>query len=336
MSLPGAGGLPVADSHNDLLLAVRYQRERGASDPFGDFWLPQLREGNVKLQVLPVSTEEQYVGEGALRRAMLLFEEARRIAEEHAADVAIAETSAELDEVLDSGRIALLLAIEGAEPVGNNLELLDTFWRAGVRMTSLSWNRRTMMADGVAETDTGGALTKLGVDAVKRMEQLGMVVDASHLSKRGFYHLAEVAERPFIASHSSCDAVHAHPRNLDDEQLAVMRASGSLLCLNAFGPFLASDADAESYIAHIEHAVAQLGSTSVAFGTDFIKDTAGVVDPIFTGLLVSLDEILHTDGLIRPADFPDLTRALTARLGEHAARAISADNLINFLRAALP
>jgi len=66
--------IPVADCHNDLLLAVRYQRERGARDPFGDFWLPQLRAGNVKLQVLPISTEEQYVGEGALRRAMLLFE----------------------------------------------------------------------------------------------------------------------------------------------------------------------------------------------------------------------------------------------------------------------
>lgn len=327
---------PVADCHNDLLLAVRYQRERGAPDPFGDFWLPQLRAGNVKLQVLPVSTEEQYVGEGALRRAMLLFEEARRIADQHDEHVAVVETASELDEAIASGRIAFVLAIEGAEPVGNSLELIDSFWRAGVRMTSLSWNRRTMMADGVAETDTGGRLTSLGVDAVKRMEQLGMVVDVSHLSKRGFYHLAEVAERPFIASHSSCDAVHRHPRNLDDEQLAVMRESDSMLCLNAFGPFLAVDADIDSFITHIEHAIDRLGFTGVGLGTDFIKDTAEVVDPIFTGLLVSLDEIAHTRGLVRPADFDALTDRMVARLGDATARAIASDNLIAFLRRALP
>lgn len=328
--------ISVADCHNDLLLGVRYQRERGERDPFGDYWLPQLREGNVKLQVLPVSTEEQYVGEGALRRALLLFEEARRIADEHSADVAIVESAAELDAVLDSGRIALLLAIEGAEPVGHSLELIDAFWRAGVRMTSLSWNRRTMMADGVAETDTGGRLTTLGVDAVKRMEQLGMVVDVSHLSKRGFFHLAEVAERPFIASHSSCDAVHAHPRNLDDEQLTVMRETGSLLCVNAFGPFLDPEATVDSYIDHVEHALERLGGEGVAFGTDFIKDTAEVIDPVFTGLLVSLDEIAHTNGLVRPADFRSLTARLASRIGEPAARAVAAENLVSFLRTALP
>ena len=61
----------IADCHNDLLVAVRHQRERGHADPFGDFWLPQLREGGVSMQVLPVFTEEQFVGEGALRRAPL-------------------------------------------------------------------------------------------------------------------------------------------------------------------------------------------------------------------------------------------------------------------------
>lgn len=329
-------GLPVADCHNDLLLAVRHLRERGHDDPFGDTWLPQLRAGGVRVQVLPVCTEEQFVGEGALRRALLMIEEARVLAERHRNDVAIVETSAQLDEALESGRIALVLAIEGAEPVGHSIELIDAFYRAGVRMTSLSWNRRTMMADGIAESDTGGRLTALGVAAVRRMQQVGMIVDVSHLSRAGFHHLVEVSERPFVASHSSCEAVHAHPRNLDDDQLRAVAAADGLVCINAFGPFLADDAGIEDYASHIEHAMSVVGPTRVGFGTDFIEEVADIVDPIFTGLLISPGDIPHTHGLRRPADFVSLTTRLSERVGSEAARAVAFENLTGFLRRELP
>ena len=328
---------PVADSHNDLLLAVRYLRERGHADPFGDFWLPQLRAGGVQLQVLPVCTEEQYVGEGALRRCLLMLAEARRLADAHSADVAIVESSAELSEVVGSGRIALLLAIEGAEPVGSHVEVLDTLWRAGVRMCSLTWNRRTMMADGVAERDTGGRLTALGVAAVRYTEHLGMIVDVSHLSEAGFFHLADIASRPFIASHSSCRALADHPRNLTDAQLDVMAASSSLLGINAFGPFLSStDPSAASYANHVEHALDRLGPDKVCFGTDFIDDVARVVDPVFTGLLVDQDAIPATDGLQRPADFPNLLTELGGRLSEDQLTKVAGGNLVQFLTGSLP
>ena len=324
----------IADCHNDLLVAVRHQRERGHADPFGDFWLPQLREGGVSLQVLPVFTEEQFVGEGALRRALLMVEEARHLAELHADDVAIVHTGAELRAVVDSGRIALLLAIEGAEPIGHSLELVDVMWRMGIRMSSLSWNRRTMMADGIAERDTGGRLTQLGVDAIARMEAIGMVVDVSHLSEAGFFHLAEVATRPFIASHSSCRALSGHPRNLSDDQLRVMADTGSFVAVNAFGPFLTDGTPTvESYVDHLEHAISIVGPDRVGLGTDFIDDVAAVVDPVFTGLLVDHEEIPTTAGLQRPADFPGLAAAVEKRLGAGTAAKVLATNLIDFVGA---
>jgi membrane dipeptidase len=322
----------VADCHNDLLIAVRYQRERGHADPFGDFWLPQLRAGGVCLQVLPVFTEEQFVGEGALRRALLMVEEARHLAELHADEVAIVHTGAELHEVIDSGRIALLLAIEGAEPIGHSLELVDVMWRMGIRMSSLSWNRRTMMADGIAERDTGGRLTQLGVDAIRRMEDIGVVLDVSHLSEAGFFHLAEVATRPFIASHSSCRALSGHPRNLSDEQLRVMADSGGFVAVNAFGPFLtAGEPTVERFVDHLEHAISIVGPDHVGLGTDFIDDVAAVVDPVFTGLLVNQEEIPPTVGLQRPADFPGLAVAVEERLGARTAVKVLATNLIDFV-----
>ncbi|MDQ6525360.1 membrane dipeptidase [Nocardioides sp. LHD-245] len=327
----------VADCHNDLLMAVRHLRERGHQDPFGDFWLPQLRSGGVGLQVLPVCTEEQYVGEGALRRCLLMLDEAHRLADAHAGDVAIVTTSRQLTETLEAGRIALVLAIEGAEPFGQSVELVDVLWRQGVRMCSLTWNRRTMMADGVGERDTGGRLTGLGVDTVRCLEDRGVVVDVSHLSEAGFFHLVEIASRPMIASHSSCRAVCGHPRNLSDAQLEILSRQGGFVAVNAFGPFLAETAPAtvSDFVDHVEHAVSVMGAHAVGLGTDFIGDVAATVDPILTGLLASSD-IPVTPGLERPADFPRLVTALGRRLGADLAARVAGKNLVEFLTRALP
>ena len=151
-----------ADCHNDLLLGVTCQRDLGNDDLFGDFWLPQLRAGSVGLVVLPVYTEDWFTGEAALRRALTTIETARQMAQRHAGEVALVTTATELRAALDSDRIALLLAFEGMEPVGADIDLIDTFWHLGVRMASLTWNRRTPFADGLGERGTGAGLTELG------------------------------------------------------------------------------------------------------------------------------------------------------------------------------
>lgn len=329
-------GMPIADCHNDLLLSIRFLRERGHTDPFGDFWLDQLTRGGVSLQVLPICTEEQFVGEGALRRCLLLIEEAYRLAAHHRDSVGIVHTAEELQVVLGSGRIALVLAIEGAEPVGSSVEMIDALFRAGIRMSSLTWNRRTMMADGIGERETGGRLTSLGIEAVARMEALGMVLDVSHLSEAGFWQVAQVATTPFFASHSSCRALQDHPRNLTDEQIHAVAGSGGFVALNAFGPFLSDEPSISSYIDHIEYAVSLVGPEHVALGPDFIADIAATVDPIFTGLLVDPSNLPSVPGLVRPADLEGLSGLLADRLGSAAAEKVCFGTVRDFLLAALP
>ncbi len=328
MTFTGAStDLRIADCHNDLLMAVLHQQERGHLDPFGDFWLPQLRSGGVVAQVLPIYTEDQYVGEGALRRALKMVHTAYDIARRHSDDVALVLTGQQLRSVIAQGRIALVLAIEGAEPVGPDLGIFHVLFRAGVRMASLTWNRRTIMADGVGETDTGGKLTSVGLAAIAEMEAIGMIVDVSHLSAAGFWHLMDHVSRPVVASHSSVSSVYDHPRNLTDDQLrAIARAEG-VVSLNAFGGFLSDRPTTADFLNHLDYAQGLIGPEHVALGTDFIGDVAEAVDPIFGGLMVDHSALPLVPGLQRPADLSGLGVDMIERFGRPVAQTIAADAL---------
>lgn len=337
MSAAAAGRSPMADCHDDLLMGVVHQQERGHADPFGATWLPLLREGGVVLQVLPICTEEQFVGEGALRRALRFVEAAWRIADAHADDVALVTTARELDAALASDRIALVLAFEGMEPVAHDIELIDTFWRLGVRMASLTWNRRTMLADGVGEAATGGGLTTLGVAAVERMEALGMIVDVSHLSDAGFEHVAGIATRPFVASHSSCRALTPHPRNLTDDMLRAIAAGGGFACLNAIGAFVGRGRPTvDDFLAHVAHAVDLIGPEHVGLGPDFVADLFDQLDPILGGVLVGPGQLGLIEGLQRPSDLRALGPRLVERLGAEAAAWVSSRTMVEGFRRSLP
>ena len=329
-----SGGFRVADAHNDLLLAVEHQRRRGFADPFGDFWLPQLRDGNVVLQVLPIYTEEEFATGDALRRAMVVLETARWMADLHAADVGIAETGEAIVSIIGSGRIALVLALEGGEPFGSDLGLIDGFARLGVRIASMTWNRRTMLADGVGERATGGGLTSLGRRAVAEFERCGIVVDISHLSDAGVRDVLAVATEPVMATHSSCRALCTHPRNLTDAQIAQVAGSGGLVCVNAFGGFLGNRPSVTRFVDHIEHAMVMAGPDAVGVGADFIDDLLPILDPILEGALV--DELPVIPDLRSARDYPSVGEALAPRIGTVATARVMGENLIRFLVDMLP
>lgn len=328
--------LKFADCHNDLLLGVLHQKERGLVDPFGDFWLPQLKAGNVVLQVLPVYVEEQFIGEGALRRSMILFENAWQIAEQHKDDVAICLNSGDITKAHADGKIALILAVEGAEAAGSSLEFFSLFYKMGVRLLSLTWNRRTMFADGVGESDTGGKLTSLGIEAIAEMERIGMILDVSHISENGFWHVAEVAKRPYIASHSSMHALKSHPRNLRDKQVNQIVKSGGFIALNAFGAFLSENPTVDSMIDHVEYALKLAGHKSVGFGFDFMKDLIDQVDPVLGKTLVDVSNWPFVPGLDRPADLASFGQKLQERLGQEVANNVAWRSMTETFERLLP
>jgi len=328
--------LKFADCHNDLLLGVLHQKERGIADPFGDFWLPQLKSGNVVLQVLPVYVEEQFIGEGALRRSMILFENAWQIADQHKSDVALCLNSGDITKAHADGKIALVLAVEGAEAAGSTLEFFNLFFKMGVRLLSLTWNRRTMFADGVGESDTGGKLTSLGIEAIAEMERIGMILDVSHISENGFWHVADVAKKPFVASHSSMHALQSHPRNVRDKQASRIVDGGGFVALNAFGAFLSDTPTVDSMIDHVEYAVKLVGKKNVGFGFDFMKDLIDQVDPVLGNTLVDVSKWPFVPGLDRPSDLATFGDRLRERLGEELANDVAWRGMTDALEKLLP
>jgi membrane dipeptidase len=193
-----------------------------------------------------------------------------------------------------------------------------------------------MFADGVGESDTGGKLTSLGIEAIAEMERIGIILDVSHISENGFWHVAEVAKKPFIASHSSMHALQSHPRNLRDKQATRIVEGGGFISLNAFGSFLSNTPTVDSMIDHVEYAVKLVGKSNVGFGFDFMKDLIDQVDPVLGKTLVDVSKWPFVPGLDRPSDLATFGTRMLERLGEELANDVAWRGMTNIFEKLLP
>ncbi|MFE3454696.1 dipeptidase [Nonomuraea sp. NPDC059194] len=308
----------VADTHNDLLIAVAARPPQRWAGFFRERWLPQLREGGVDLQVLPVFIDDAFRPEGALRETLRMIECAHVIAEGNADAVALCTDAAEIDAALAEDRIALVLAMESMPGLDASVELISTMHRLGVRVASIAHWGRTPLADGSGEDATGSGLTSHGVAALKEMERLGIVFDLSHLGASGVAHVLELATRPLIATHSSARALRDHHRNLTDDQLSAVAATGGVVCVNFVPDFLADDpADFTlgRLVDHIEHIASVAGVDHVGLGPDFVREVlADTTPPCCEDLgYGEIDPMATLPGLAGPSGLPLVTETLVRR-----------------------
>lgn len=330
--------IAVADAHGDLLLEVEWRSHR--ENPFGDLWLDQLRRGGVALQVCALWASPRQQPEGALRIALRQLLAAQRAIRQNP-DLLLVTSAADLDAVESGERIGILLALEGAEPLGNDPELAEVFWRLGVRMAGLTWANRNAFADGNAEPE-GGGLSRRGRELVRKLAELGTIVDLAHASPRTFADVLELdPDLHLLVSHSGCRALHDDPRNVSDDQLRQVRDRGGVTGVMAHPLILgAGETSRERLLDHFDHAISVAGSGAVCLAGDFARQItrSGALglpweDVTLDG--VGLDAAV--DDLVGPADYPDLLKALAER-GYDAAtiRQVASENLLALLRRALP
>ncbi len=190
--------------------------------------------------------------------------------EENSEFIAFAGSVADMDRNNSEGKVSAFLAIEEGEPVEGKLSNLRNLYRLGVRLITLTWNYPNCIgypnADWVHK-DKG--LTPFGEEVVAEMNRLGMLIDVSHLSDKGFYDVARLSQKPFVASHSNARAIEGHSRNLTDEMLVVLAEKGGVTGLNLEPIFLGGKGTLEDMIKHISHMRKVAGIDVVAIGTDF-------------------------------------------------------------------
>lgn len=267
----------VVDLHCDVLLDLHARRrtfDRRSSRGHVD--LPRLREGGVDVQVFAAFVADRASGPARARALIETFHAAMRA---NPAQITHATTLAEIERAQRSGKIAAVLSIENGDALGGDLRALDDLYRRGVRMLGLTWNHSNALGDG-AHAHVHGGLTDLGEAVIRRMDELGMVVDVSHLSEAAFWDAARVARGPFIASHSNAAAIYRHPRNLTDEQLRAVAKRGGIVGVNFYPGFLGAGT-LDRVLAHMDHMVKVMGIDHVALGSDYDgvpQTAAGVQD----------------------------------------------------------
>jgi membrane dipeptidase len=198
-------------------------------------------------------------------------------------------------QVFGSGRIAAVMHMEGAEAIGADLDSLYLFHEMGLRSLGPVWSRPTVFGHGVpfkfpGDPDTGPGLTPAGKDLVRLCNQLGILIDLSHMNQAGFDDVARLSTAPLVATHSNVHALCASPRNLTDRQLDQIRDTGGLVGLNFSTGFLradgmgAADLGLDVMVRHLDYLIERLGEGHVGLGSDFdgctvpepLKDVTGV------------------------------------------------------------
>jgi len=220
----------------------------------------------------------------------------------------------EMRKVIGNGRIALWLGLEGGEPIGESLDLLEIFHRLGLRVLTLTWSLRNAIGDGIFERTNGG-LTNFGVEVVGKAEELGIVIDLSHINETGFWDALEVTSFPVIASHSNAKRLCNHPRNLTDEQIKAIAERDGVIGAVAIPSFVHREKPTlERYVEHIAYMADLAGYRHVGLGFDFVYYLPG-----WSGRSV--------EGFGDESKIPNLIGKLSETFSEKEVEAITYENL---------
>jgi len=302
----------IFDGHNDALLKLSIAGGVPAAEGFitgrdGDIDLPRAAKGgfaggffalyvrsppsiNDKVEAM---TQPQYdlplpdpvTQETALPVVMKAAATLLRLEELGA--VKICRTVDDLRGCFAGGKMAAIMHIEGCEAIDEDLDALAVFHAAGLRSLGPVWSRPTIFGHGVpfrypSDGDTGPGLTEAGLRLVKRCNDLGIMLDLSHLNEAGFWDVARHSNAPLVATHSNAWEICPHARNLTDKQLDAIAESDGMVGLNFAVAFLREDGQMlgdtpiDIMLRHLDHLLERLGEDRVGFGSDF----DGAVSPV--------------------------------------------------------
>lgn len=259
------------DAHSDILTDVTTRRLKGETDVFHRHHLARLRKGNVEGSIFVIWVDPPYDADYTARTRQIMDCARAEIAETR--DFRIVHNYEEMMQARRDGIFYVFIGVEGMAAIGGDLSKIDDYYNFGARHAILTWNEANELGAGALSGKDYG-LTEVGKKAARRVQDKGMLLDVSHLNEAGFWDVAKLATRPFIASHSNCKALCDVPRNLTDEQLRAIRDAGGVVGLNAFNLFIDNDPakqTVETLARHAAHMIDVMGIDHVGCGFDFFE-----------------------------------------------------------------
>jgi membrane dipeptidase len=305
----------IVDLHFDLLLDLYETRKRPGA--LSAHYLPEFETGDIGVIGAAIYIEDRYLPELGLRVALDQIARLNAEVDKTAERFAICKTFDEITHARAARKIALLITMEGVEPLGEDVDLLRAFYELGVRSVGLTHARRNAAGIGGIFAASGSprdGLTAFGREIVRECERLGIIIDLAHINPKGFEDIVALTTKPVIVSHTNSRRFYDIERNISDEQIRVIGRRGGVIGVNAI---LVSPNPEEStldrYVDHIEHIVDLIGIDGVGIGFDFCEY-------LFQQLPASVREELAAK-LTTPHFIPDLTNhsqthALTRKLVE--------------------
>jgi len=268
-----------------------------------------------KAQVFAIWSNSESTDDEAYLEFMHMADFFRDSVKENEEKIKFCTDKSELEN--ENDRLCAILAVEDARLLGGNLERLEKLYEKGVRVLTLGWKGTTCIGGSF---DTEDGLSEFGFEVLAKCEELGIIVDVSHLSDKSFWDVAGKATKPFIASHSNSSMLFNHPRNLTDTQLRTLISSGGIVGVSYVGNHLSAllcqpganeNKVYETVCTHIEHFLS-IDEKCVCIGSDFDG----------TDSLPGLENVSHTE---------NLCKALVNRIGaEQTADNVFYNNAYNF------
>ena len=291
------------DAHCDIWTDVTHHYLNGESDIFRKYHYDRLKKGQIEGGIFVIWNDPPFDTDPLKRTHQMM--DAITHEEPDCADILkIARSYKDMMDARNEGKMYAFIGLEGLKSIEEDLDMIDELYKFGARHASLTWNEENMLATGALGTPDRG-LTDVGRKAVKKIQDLGMFLDVSHLNDTSFWDLMNVAAGPVIASHSNCRALCNQRRNLPDDQIKQIAKTGGIIGLNSFNEFVHPDENkqtVENLVRHLIHMVELVGIDHVGFGFDFSEflcgDTLNSFSSQATPYTIGLEDASHVPNLI--------------------------------------
>jgi len=264
----------VVIPHRDSAVCdVVERRSRGQHKVMERRQLPLLQDGGVTciIEIVGGDTtltatfplrEMHLSASDSLKRSLKCIDHMTMDLEESPDKLVLVKKAGDIYDAKKNGKVAVMFGFEGGGPLQDDLSLLRSFYRLGVRCIQPAWIYRNLIADGVWER-TDGKLSNFGVEVINEMNRLGMIIDVSHMTDEGFWDVMEITRKPIIASHSNARSLCEHPRNLNDEQIKALAENGGVMGVNVGMVYKDKPSTLEGILRHVDYIVNLVGVNHV-------------------------------------------------------------------------